>query len=91
MKQEGPTFLILMGLPRKGVDLSDFQDQVVYPSTALGAKRSLTTSLESCREDLFPSPTPLHSRIMHTQERKEQHTPYHSRPTLPFLAGISSQ
>ena len=59
MKQEGPAFLILMGLCRKGTELSDFQDQAVHPHPTLGTKRSLTTSLESCGED--PHSTPLHS------------------------------
>lgn len=89
MKQEGPAFLILMGLLWKGIGLSDFQDQEVHPSPDLGARRSLTTSLESCGEDLL-HPTPLHSRIMHTQERREQPISCHSRPILPFLAGLSA-
>lgn len=84
MKQEGQTFLILMGLARKGADLSLIQDQVGYPSFASGAKSWLTTGLESHAGKTFlPSPVALQN---HTHlERKEQQIvhPFQAHFPLP--------
>lgn len=79
----GSNFLDSHEAPRKGSDLLDFRDQALYPSPALGAKSSLTTSLESCGKDLFPSPTPLQNCAHPREERTAHPLPFQGHFSLP--------